>query len=192
MSRDNRFQKLLLMPAIATLAILLIPFIAKADWSPMDFIIAGFLLFCTGFTFKLATWKANSVTYKVAAAIALGSGLFLIWANLAVGIVGSENNPINVLYFGVIAIGLIGSVISGFRANGMTYTMFSMAGSLFLIALIVLITGEAEINDFPGRSIWGFWAFHAFFAVQFVIAALLFYSAAKELPPSATKLSTKK
>lgn len=33
--------------------------------------------------------------YRIGAAVALGAAFFEVWMNLAVGIVGSEDNPVN-------------------------------------------------------------------------------------------------
>jgi len=183
----EKLSGLFIMPAAVTIALLAIPFFAKADWNLLDFVVAGFLLFTTGFIFKLITFKATNLTYKIAAAIALGSGLFLIWANLAVGIIGEfTEHPINLVYFEIIAIGIIGTIITRFQAKGMKYTMLAMTGALFLIAFIVLLIGTDE-KYFPSHSHFGFWVFHFFFAVQFIISALLFHRSANEQKVSATK-----
>lgn len=52
--------------------------------------------------------------------------------NGAVGIVGSEDNPANLMYGGVLAVGIVGAVIARFRAEGMARAQ----GSVALIALI--------------------------------------------------------
>jgi hypothetical protein len=39
--------------------------------------------------------------------LAVGTALFLVWSNLAVGLIGSENNPANMMYLGVLAVFLL-------------------------------------------------------------------------------------
>jgi hypothetical protein len=183
---SNEFFKSLFVPAIATIVLLLIPFLAMqfnadgVDWNLFDFFVAGALLFGTGSAYKLITRKAGSLFYKIAAGIALASGLFLVWANLAVGIIGSEENPINVLYFGVIAIGLAGAGIARFRSSGLAYTMFTMAGAIVLIAAGLLIFGGLRNDELPGTGLIGLLGFHAFFVALFIISALLFQRASQE------------
>ncbi len=194
---NNSFYKLLIGPAIVTAVLLLIPFLAmlftgEVNWNLFDFIVAGILLFGTGSAYKLITSKASNMVYKIAVAIACASGLFLIWANLAVGILGSEENPVNLIYFGVIAIGLIGVFISNFRANGMAYTMFAMTGVMLLIPIFLLIFGAPDKDDMIGFNLIGLFGLHGFFAVQFVISALLFRRAALETKRADTSKDEKK
>lgn len=88
-------NKNILRIIIATIVILLIPLIAmqftdKVDWTLLDFIIAGVLLFGTGLAYELTTRKINKGAYKIAIAVALSAALILIWIQLAVGIVGDH------------------------------------------------------------------------------------------------------
>lgn len=104
MTTENNLPRHLFYIAITTILLLLIPLIAmqfsaEVIWTFSDFLFAGILIFGTGLTFKLVTRNTSSTMFKIASASALGSGLFLIWANGAVGIIGSENNDFNSLYF---------------------------------------------------------------------------------------------
>jgi hypothetical protein len=38
--------------------------------------------------------------------------MFLVWMNLAVGIIGSEDNPANLMFGGVLALGILGAFIA--------------------------------------------------------------------------------
>lgn len=78
---------------IATTAILLIPLTAMAftdevAWTLSDFIIAGTLLLGTGVLYEVITRVLNN-KYQVAVAIVLLGALFLIWAELALGLFGT-------------------------------------------------------------------------------------------------------
>ena len=79
---------------IAVVLLLLIPFIAmqftdQVSWSPFDFVLAGVLLLGTGLMCELVMRKVNKIQYRVAICLALMAALFLIWAELAVGIFGT-------------------------------------------------------------------------------------------------------
>lgn len=79
---------------IAVVLLLLIPFIAmqftdQVSWSPFDFVLAGVLLLGTGLMCELVMRKVNKIQYRVVICLALMAALFLIWAELAVGIFGT-------------------------------------------------------------------------------------------------------
>jgi len=74
--------------------LLLIPFIAmqftaEVNWSLSDFVIAGTLLFGTGLLceFVLRTFKKTGQRIAICAVVLVV--LFIIWAELAVGIFGT-------------------------------------------------------------------------------------------------------
>ena len=76
--------------------ILLIPFIAMqlgadgVDWDLRDFIIMGILLFGSGYSIEFSLRIFSKTTKKrVIACGLILTGLFLIWAELAVGIFGT-------------------------------------------------------------------------------------------------------
>ena len=78
-------------------SLLLIPLIAmqftdEVNWTPLDFVIAGVLLLVTGLIFDLVIRKVKNIKYRIAILIILLLGLFLIWAELAVGIFGTPFN----------------------------------------------------------------------------------------------------
>ena len=78
-----------------TAALLLsIPFFAmqitnEVQWSGFDFAIAGVLLFGTGLIIELVLRKVRKLEYRVAICLAVLAVLFLIWAELAVGVFGT-------------------------------------------------------------------------------------------------------
>jgi hypothetical protein len=65
------------------------------------------LLLATG-AFELTLRASGSLAYRFAAAITIGVCFLLVWFSLAVGIIGSEDHPANLLYAGVLAIGRAG------------------------------------------------------------------------------------
>jgi hypothetical protein len=87
-------NKRLLGIILAVAFLLLIPFVAmrftdEMKWGPFDFIIMGVLLLGTGLLCELALRLITKIEYRIAACAALLGALFLIWAELAVGIFGS-------------------------------------------------------------------------------------------------------
>ena len=74
--------------------ILLIPFTAmqftnEVNWSLFDFIVMGILLLGTGLLCELVIRKVKKIKHRVYIIEAVLVMLFLIWAELAVGIFGT-------------------------------------------------------------------------------------------------------
>jgi hypothetical protein len=95
------------------------------NWTLSDFIFAALLIGGVGLAFELALRVSPSWSYRAGAALGLAAGFLLIWANGAVGYIGSEDNPYNLAFFIVIAIAFAGALIAGFKANGMAWTMLA-------------------------------------------------------------------
>lgn len=188
MNTDKSLTTSILGLSLATGIILLVPLIAmqfteEVIWTLSDFVIAGLLLFGTGLTYILVKAKSSELTYRIAVGFGLISGFFLLWVNLAVGIIGSEDNPINLLYFAVIAVGLIGSFMARFQPDGMVLTMFGMAFVQALVAAIALIGGYYQS---PPSTVTHILSINGLFITLFVTSALFFrhsaqkYSSAKK------------
>ena len=93
MEITNQNKRLVTILATA-IAILLIPLIAMnftndVNWKIFDFLIAGILLIGTGLTLEFILRKIKTLRYRILFGIALFVVLFLIWAELAVGIFGT-------------------------------------------------------------------------------------------------------
>jgi hypothetical protein len=174
-------------PALATALLLLVPFSAKiyADlpWSLFDFIVAGALLFGAGLTYELIARKASDKLYRVAVAIAVLTALMLVWVNLAVGIIGSEQNPANLMYLGVLAVGVIGALIARFRPHGMARSLFATAVAQMLVPVIALIVWRPAVTVEP-PGVLGFFVLNLIFALLFIGSALLFRRADRPLKRS--------
>src|SRR5689334_21872033 len=73
-----------------------------------------------GGALELAVRFSPNRAYRGAAALSLLGTLLTIWANLAVGIVGSEHNPANQWFFTALLIGIAGGCIGRFRPKAMS------------------------------------------------------------------------
>lgn len=170
-------RRRILHVALATALLLMVPLLAmqftdEVQWSLFDFIVMGVLLLGTGLTYVFVSGLSDSSTYRIAVGIAAVTGFLLVWMNLAVGIIGSEDNPANSLYLGVLAIGLFGALLSRFKPRGMTRTMFAVALAQFLVPIIALIIWRPTMDDLPG--IVGVFMLNSFFAALFAVSGLLF------------------
>jgi len=170
------FHSLIIL--FATILILLIPLIAmqftnEVNWNLFDFVAAFVLLMWTGLTFVIVTRKRVNFVYKFAVGSALGTAFLMVWTNLAVGIIGNENNPANLMYFGVLGVGIIGSVIERLRAHRMTIVLFVTALANAVAAIIAII---AEWGS-PYNGTLEILMVNAFFITLWTISALLFRAA---------------
>ena len=87
-------NKRLIIIASAVSLLVLIPLIAmqftdKVKWTLPDFLVAAVLLLGTGLTIDFIMKKVKSTKYRIALTVALLAILFLVWAELAVGILGT-------------------------------------------------------------------------------------------------------
>ena len=99
-------------PWIAAAFLLLLPFVAmqftnQVSWDETDFLVMGAMLFGACGAWELAARMTGNSAYRAAVGVAVVAAFLLIWINLAVGIIGSEDNPANLMYLGVLAIGLM-------------------------------------------------------------------------------------
>lgn len=156
--------------------LLTIPWLANWPWTAADFIVAAAMFAIVGGTFELAVRASGNRAYRGGAAVALATAFLLVWINLAVGIIGSENDPLNLMFFGVIAAAIVGSIVARFWADGMARAM-AIAGiiqALIGIGVFILKVGAAEP---PGAT--GLFILIEFFAATWFLSAWLFRKAAR-------------
>jgi hypothetical protein len=119
-------------------------FTDEVNWTPSDFLRAGSLVLGVGIAFELALRRRASRTYRAAAALALAAGFLLFWINGAVGVIGSEDNPANLLYAGVLAVAALGSLAALFRPAGMALAMVATALTHASVAAYAVVAGLDE------------------------------------------------
>ena len=143
------------------------------NWTLSDFVIIGAVLFSVGLAYELIGRRSGDVAYRAAFGFGLLGAFLLFWVNGAVGIIGSEDNPANLMYGAVFLVGIVGSIISRFKSRGMARTLFAVAFTQMLVPTFALLV-------WPAKATWGepgvFGAFllNAFFAMIFVFSAALF------------------
>jgi len=129
--------------------------------------------------------KTHGTRYRAAVGVALTIAFLLAWVNLAVGIIGSEDNPANLLYIGVLAVGIISALIARFRPHGMARALFTTALAQALVPVIALIIWQPQVTSVEAfLGVLGVFGVNAFFVMLFVGSALLFRYAAREQTPA--------
>lgn len=156
----------------AAAGLLLLPLAAmqfsdEVRWGPEDFAVAGILIGSVGIAYELAVRRAGGLAYRAGAAMALLPAFLLVWANLAVGVIGDEGNPANLMFAGVLGVALLGSMIARFRPRGMALAMAATAAAQALVGGIVLTAGLDSPIVISG-----------FFTALWLVSAWLFGKAA--------------
>jgi len=174
----GRWWRILAWGGAATL--LLAPLIAmqfgdEVRWTVFDFLVAGVMLAVPLGVLELTLRATGSLAYRASVAVALGTALLMTWINLAVGIIGNENNPLNLMFFGVIAVGIVGAFVAHFRPRGMAVAMVVTALAQAAAAVVALI---GEHSTVPLISA---------FALMWLLSAWLFRKAADQ--PSSDRVS---
>ncbi|QNN64839.1 hypothetical protein H9L12_11445 [Sphingomonas rhizophila] len=151
-------------------ALLALPFVAmqfttEVNWTASDFVVMGLLIGTIGLGLEFLLRKASNTTYRLAAAITLGTAFLTIWVNLAVGMIGSEDNPYNLLFVGVLFVALIGAILTRFSSSG-------MARTTVVAAAIQLAVGAFGYAVDPRGAV-----FSMLFALPWLLAAALYRSA---------------
>ena len=126
---------LLLLPLVA------MQFTGEVVWGATDFIVFGAMLATACGTFELAARMTGNIVYRAAVGVAVAAAFLLVWVNLAVGFLGSERNPANLMFGGVLAIAIVGSIIARFQPAGMAKAMYATAAAQGLVGVIGLAAG---------------------------------------------------
>jgi hypothetical protein len=157
------FAALLLLLPLAAMQ-----FDSGVDWTLSDFIFAAVLIGGVALAFELAVLMSRSVPYRAGAGLALLAAFLIVWANGAVGMIGSEDNPFNLLFAGAILLALVGALAARFRAAGMALVMTGAA----IVHMAVAVAGMA--SDPRGGMV------SLVFAAPWLLSAALFRKAARE------------
>lgn len=147
---------LLALPAVA------MRFTPEVTWTASDFAVFGAMLLVAGGVVEGALRASGRFGYRAGAAIAAGTGFLLLWVNLAVGVIGREDNPLNWLPIGVLAVAAVGAAMARFRAAGMARAMAAAAVAQALVAVVAQSEG------------YGIWLVTAVFCALWLSSAALF------------------
>lgn len=132
---------LLIAPAIA------MRFTDEVQWTISDFVFAGVILIGAGGIAELAVRASRDWSYRIGAGLAVLASVLLFWINGAVGIIGSEDHPANLLYLGVILTAFVGAVVSRFRAGGLSLSMVLAASIQAVIGILAVLRGWGEGSE---------------------------------------------
>lgn len=166
----NQLGKTMLRVALAALGLLMVPLVASRivdgwNWNPGGFVFLYVLFFAAGMTYALIARKMGVWSYKAGVGVALVAGFALGWSNM-VHVADSEN-PANLVYYSVLAVGGVGAWVARLEAGGLARTLFAMAA---LLALIAVMLPSGAPPDMARNMAIG----HGVFVALFTASGLLF------------------
>jgi lysylphosphatidylglycerol synthetase-like protein (DUF2156 family) len=124
--------------------------------------------------------RTHRTAYLAAAGLAFATAFSLFWLIGAVGVIGESGDRADMLYLGVFAVGIVGSVVARLRPWGMARVLLAMALATALVAVIAIVAGE---HRSPVTSVGEILGVNAMFVALFAGAAWLFRFAAPRRRP---------
>ncbi|HEY8383035.1 MAG TPA: hypothetical protein VIL09_12885 [Microvirga sp.] len=162
--------------------LLLLPLAAMAItdemvWDAADFAILAVMLLAACGAHELVVRLTGSKAFRAAVGVAVVAAFILVWINLAVGIIGSEDHPANLIFAGVIAVALLGTLIARLRPWGMARALAATALAQVVAGAVALVAGWGSAGaNWPGAIV----VLTGFFASLWLLSGWLFLKAARE------------
>jgi hypothetical protein len=147
------------------------------NWGPVDFVAAGVLVLGSGLLYEYGRDRSVRLPHRLAVAIAVGAAFLLVWANLAVGLIGRSGSPANLAYLAVLAVAIGGAASSRFEPRRSSDAMVAAALLQAVISVIAMVAG---LSATPVADL--------FFITLWVASAVLFRQASLG-PGNAAKLT---
>ena len=152
---------LILTPLVA------MQFTTEVNWDETDFIVAAGIFGILGGLIEFAVRLSSNWYFRFGSMFAVLAGFMVIWSNMAVGMIGNEDNPVN-LWFGVVLlIAIVGSIASRFRRRILQQAMLVAGIVQISIGVFAGILGS---DAHGGR-------FTIVLSVAWLISSLLFWLA---------------
>lgn len=123
---------LLCVPAVA------MRFTSEVNWTASDFVVMGVLFAAILGAYDFLASRAPSFTYRAASVLSTLGLFLLIWINLAVGIIGSEDNGANLMFAAVITIIVGGACLARFKPAGMSRALLTAAAAQLVVGVIAV------------------------------------------------------
>jgi hypothetical protein len=145
-----------LSTAVLALPAVAMQFSKEMAWGPEDFAILGALLVLLCVTVELAA-RASSERYFLAGVVLASIGGFaLIFINLAVGIIGGSEDPRNLLFYTIPALGFLGAIVGRFKSTVLVRLLMIMAAIQLSAAFLAPIDMMRIMIPFTGLFV-GLW-----------------------------------
>ena len=163
--------------AVLAVAAVAMQFTNEVAWTGADFVVAAGMLAFVGIGLELSFRASANRAFRLGAATGLTAAFLLFWSAGAVGVIGPETDPANLLYLGVIAIAVIGSLAALFRPRGASLAMAAAAVVQAAIGVVAIALGWGTEDplwplDVAGATIA--------FTTMWALSAWLFHRSGKQ------------
>lgn len=161
---------------LAAALVLLMPLLAmqlsdEMNWGAEDFIWLAAMVTAFGLMFEVGLTWSRSLFYRAGLVVALASSFMLIWVMVAVGMIGSEGNSLNLLYFATLGGGALVAAQARFAAEGMMRALLVVAAGQIVVCGVALVSGAGVIQ---APTVLRLIAATGFFTALWLSAAALF------------------
>ena len=128
------------------------------NWGTEDFAAAGLIFGAVLVAFWLAWRQSSSIAYLMAFAAGLGALFLIVWVSLAVGIIGEPGHPTNLVFAAVLAVAVIGAIVSRLEPLRLSRTMWvtaavQAAAGVTTVILTALTPGASGVLIVAGFSL---------------------------------------
>lgn len=123
-------------------ALVILPLLAMRLISePNELTFAGAIVVCVGVAYEIATRLPARLAYAAGLALAILTGLAIVFANGAVGIIGSEDNPQNRIFVAPIIVAVAGALVALLKARGPALAMVAAAAAQIAVFVFAWAAG---------------------------------------------------
>lgn len=141
----------------------------EVNWTVSDFVFAAIIFGIVGGLLELAVRLTKNWYARAGAFFAVLAGFVVIWANGAVGMIGNEDNPVNLWFGAVLLTAITGAILARYKTGAMANAMFAAGLAQASIGLFAGILGADRLGGIFTVVLAGLWT----------ISAALFRAAAK-------------
>jgi hypothetical protein len=159
--------------ALWLLPLVAMRFTSQVAWTPSDFLVFGAMLAIAGGLCEFAVRIAGNTAFRAGVAVSAGAGFLIVWINLAVGVIGSERHPANLLFVGVLVVAVAGALVVRCRPAGLAHASLATAAAQAIAGGLALAHAAADTGTIVGLT--------AAFTALWCLSAWLFRRSAREL-----------
>ena len=126
----------------------------------------------------MSSSNPGRIPYRIGAGVAVAVSFVQLGMNLAVGIVGEADNPVNQGFYGVVVAAAACAFTARLRPDGMARAMLAVAGVQALLALAVGTAPSTARIDPMGAA--GVLMLSGVFIAGWLVSAALFHKSARQ------------
>lgn len=128
--------------ALLALPLVAMQFTGEVAWDGADFLAMGCLLAVACAAVEVGVRWSRDVRHRLAVCLSVLTGLLLVWANLAVGVIGDGATAANLAIFAVPLVAVAGALVARFRPRGMAVALAVTAAVQAMFVPVAMRAGD--------------------------------------------------